>query len=90
MQGTRILTDPRVVDWMIRAAEKNRIPYQREVLLQEDADARMIQRVRAGIPSGCLSVPVRYMHSPSEMVDIRDVQNAIKLLTAVLRAPIGL
>jgi endoglucanase len=53
-------------------------------------DARAIQVVRAGVPSGCISVPVRYVHSPSEMVDFSDVQNAVKLLTAVLRTPVDL
>jgi endoglucanase len=75
---------------MIQAAEKNKIPYQREVLLMGDSAATQIQRTRAGVPSGCISVPVRYIHSPSEMVDTSDVQNAVKLLTAVLHTPVGL
>ena len=90
LQGIGMLADRRLVDWMIRAAENNKIPYQREIQFLEGSDARMIQRVRAGVPCGCISVPVRYIHSPSEMVDIKDVQNAIRLLTAVLRTPIGL
>jgi tetrahedral aminopeptidase len=53
-------------------------------------DAKAIQSVRAGVPSGCISIPVRYVHSPSEMVDEQDVLNTIKLLTAVLRTPIDL
>jgi endoglucanase len=84
------LSDPRVVQWMIRIAEKNKIPYQREVLLLGGTDARAIQLTRAGVPAGCISIPVRYVHSPSEMVDISDVQNSVKLLTALLRAPIDL
>jgi len=48
------------------------------------------QRMRAGVPAGSLSVPVRYVHSPSEMVDYSDVQNTIRLLTAVLRMPVVL
>lgn len=90
IQDVGMIADRRVVDWMIRAAEKNKIPYQREVLLIGGTDARAIQLTRAGVPSGCLSVPVRYVHSPSEMVDYSDIQNAIKLLTAVLRTPIDL
>lgn len=84
------LSDPRVVQWMIRTAEKNKIPYQREVLLFGGTDARAIQLTRAGVPSGCISIPVRYVHSPSEMVDVSDIQNSVKLLTALLRAPIDL
>jgi putative aminopeptidase FrvX len=84
------LSDPRVVQWMIQTSEKSKIPYQREVLLFGDTDARAIQMTRAGVPAGCLSIPTRYVHSPSEMVDYSDVQNSVKLLTAILRTPIDL
>ncbi|HLO30279.1 MAG TPA: M42 family metallopeptidase [Anaerolineales bacterium] len=90
IQDVSMIADPRVVQWMIRAAEKNKIPYQREVLLIGGTDARAIQLTRAGVPAGCISIPVRYVHSPSEMVDYSDVQNAVKLLTAILRTPIDL
>jgi endoglucanase len=82
------LSDPRVVQWMIHTAEKHNIPYQREVLLFGGTDARAIQLTRAGVPSACLSIATRYVHSPSEMVDYTDVQNSVKLLTALLRAPL--
>ncbi len=90
IQDAGMIADTRVVNWMIRAAEKNKIPYQREVLSVGSTDARMIQLARAGVPSGCISVPVRYIHSSSEMVDALDVQNAVKLLTAVLQTRIEL
>ena len=85
-----MLADPRIVNWMIRTAEKAKIPFQREVLEGGTTDARAMQVARAGIPSGCLSVPTRYVHSPSEMVDTADVQNSVKLLVALLSAPVGL
>ncbi len=85
-----MLADPRVVDWMIRTAEKAKLPYQREVLLGGTTDARAMQVARTGIPAGCISIPCRYVHSPSEMVDYNDVQNAVKLLTAMLGAPVEL
>ena len=90
IQDVGMIADPRVVQWMIRAAEKNKIPYQREVLLMGGTDARAIQMARAGVPAGCISVPVRYVHSPSEMVDLSDLENAVRLLTALLRTPIEL
>ena len=85
-----MIADPRVVQWMIRAAERNKIPYQREVLLVGGTDAQAIQKTRAGVPVGAISVPVRYVHSPSEMVDYSDIENTVKLLTAVLRTDITL
>lgn len=83
-----MLSDPRIIDWMTRTAERARIPYQREVLLRGTTDARAMQLVRGGIPVGCISIPCRYVHSPSEMVDLRDVENAVKLVVSLLQAPV--
>jgi endoglucanase len=85
-----MISDPRIVKWMIRAAERNRIPYQREVLLGGTTDARAMQLVRAGVPVGCVSIPCRYVHTASEMVDMRDVENAVKLVVALLHSPVNL
>jgi putative aminopeptidase FrvX len=85
-----MIADPRIVDWMIRTAEKAGIPYQREVLLAGTTDARSMQLARGGIPVGCVSIPCRYVHAPSEMVDYNDVQNAVKLIVALLSNPVDL
>lgn len=85
-----MLADPRIIAWMVSTAEKHKIPYQREVLLGGTTDARAMQLVRAGVPVGCISIPCRYVHSPSEMVDYNDVQNAIKLAATLLSNPVDL
>jgi len=90
VKDSGMLADPRLVQWMCSAAEKNHIPYQREVLEGGTTDARAIQLVRSGVPAGCLSIPCRYVHTPSEMVDYDDVQNAVKLLVALLSGPVVL
>ena len=79
-----MLADPRVVEWMIKTAEKAKIPYQREVLLVGSTDGRGIQISRAGVMTGALSIPCRYVHSASEMVDYNDLKNSVKLLSAML------
>jgi putative aminopeptidase FrvX len=79
-----MIVDPRIVDWMVTTAHKAKIPYQLEVLERGGTDARSIQLNRAGVPAGCLSIPCRYIHSPSEMVDLSDVENAVRLLVALL------
>jgi putative aminopeptidase FrvX len=84
-----MLADPHIVEWMCTTAEKRHIPYQREVLEGGTTDARAIQMARSGVPAGCLSIPCRYVHTPSEMVDYEDVQNSVKLLTALLSAPVN-
>ncbi len=83
-----MLSDPQVVQWMVRTAEKAGIPYQREVILGRTTDARAMQLSRSGVRVGCISIPCRYVHSPSEMVDINDIQNAVKLVSSLLRSPI--
>jgi endoglucanase len=85
-----MLSDPRLVRWMADTAEKAKIPYQMEVLETGTTDARAIQLSRAGVPSGCVSIPTRYIHSPSEMVDYKDVLNSTRLLTTLLSAPLQL
>jgi tetrahedral aminopeptidase len=90
VRDSGMLSDPRVVDWMVRTAEKAKIPYQLEVLEAGTTDARAIQTTRAGVPVGCLSIPTRYIHSPSEMVDFNDVQNSVRLMLALLSQPVKL
>lgn len=85
-----MLADPRIVNWMTRAAEKAGLPYQREILHGGTTDATAMQISRAGVPVGCISIPCRYVHSPSEMVDVNDVQNAVQLIVELLSNPVEL
>jgi endoglucanase len=73
---------------MEETAEKENIKTQREILLFGGTDARAMQISREGMPAGCLSIPSRYTHSPSEMVDMDDVNESIKLLAAMVSAEV--
>ncbi len=88
IRDSGMISDPRIVRWMTEIAESEKIPYQREVLLVGSTDARSMQLARAGMPVGCVSIPCRYVHAPSEMVDYNDVRNAVKLVTALLSKPV--
>lgn len=88
IRDSGMISDPRIVRWMTETAESEKIPYQREVLLAGSTDARSMQLARAGMPVGCVSIPCRYVHAPSEMVDYNDVKNAVKLVTALLSKPV--
>jgi len=88
IRDSGMLADPRIIDWMEKAAQNISIPHQREILDRGGTDARAIQISRSGAPAGCLSIPCRYIHSPSEMVDINDVHDAVKLLIELLSNPI--
>jgi endoglucanase len=80
-----MIAHPEVRDLLVKRAEEAGIPYQMEVLVGGTTDAAAMQLVHAGVPSGCISVPCRYVHSPSEMVDEGDVENSVKLLLEVLK-----
>jgi endoglucanase len=86
----RMLSDPRLVRLMTDTAEAAGIPYQYEVLTGGTTDASVMQLTRAGVIAGCVSIPSRYVHSPSEMVDYNDVQNSVALLLALLAGPIDI
>ncbi len=83
-----MLATPWVKEWMVTTAEAQGISYQLEVLVRGTTDARAIQTSKEGVPSGCLSIPCRYVHSPSETVSYDDVLNAVRLLTAMLSNPL--
>jgi putative aminopeptidase FrvX len=74
---------PRVFEMLAEVAEREDIPYTIEAsgrATHTDADA--IQISRAGIPAGLVSIPLRYMHSPVEMVDLADVEATVELMAA--------
>ncbi len=75
--------NPIVFKKLIKAAEENSIPFQLEGdPLPTGTDARAIQIARSGVATGLISIPLRYMHTPSEMVDLEDVERCIQLLVA--------
>lgn len=86
----RMLAHPGVKRLLVETAEAIGIPYQLEVLERGTTDATAIQVSREGVPAGCVSIPCRYVHTPSEMVDYDDVTNAVKLLVAMLEKPLKL
>jgi tetrahedral aminopeptidase len=79
-----MVAHPRVKAAMIEAAERADLPYQLEILTGGTTDAAAMQLVQSGVPSGCLSVPCRYVHTTSEMVSETDVEQGIELLVELL------
>ena len=82
-----MLAHPGLKRWMVEVAKKNKIPYQLEILTIGTTDATAMQLAREGSAAGALSIPCRHIHTPSEMVSYGDVQNAVKLLLALLASP---
>jgi putative aminopeptidase FrvX len=78
--------DPTVFELLHAAGEAEGIPFTMAASARytgTDADAFHLSR--GGIPSAVVSIPLRYMHSPVEMVQLDDVENAAKLIAAFAR-----
>ena len=86
-RGTNI--HPKVSQMLIEAAEAEGIPYTLSASgRRTGTDADAIHVSRGGVPTGLVSVPLRYMHSPVEVVQVDDIENTAKLLAAfAMRLP---
>jgi endoglucanase len=74
---------PKVVELLRAAAEENEIPFTVESLGRSTGtDADAIHIARSGIPTGLVSVPLRYMHSPVELGSLTDFGAAARLIAA--------
>ena len=77
-----MMPNRRVINHLRAAAEEAGIAYQDEILLAGSTDAAAMQQTRGGVLSGCISVPMRNIHSPCEMYSIADVENGARLMAA--------
>jgi len=79
--------NPRVFDLLVGTAEKHDIPYQIEGIPRgTGTDANAIQLTRAGVATGLVSIPLRYMHTPVETLAMRDVDHVIDLMVKFAEA----
>jgi putative aminopeptidase FrvX len=80
-----LITHPKVLRWLIDTASENKIEYQLETGLPGTTDAARICLTRQGIPSGTISVPARYIHSPVGLISLKDAENSAKLAAAAVQ-----
>ncbi|GHB89804.1 M20/M25/M40 family metallo-hydrolase [Cerasicoccus arenae] len=75
--------NPFIFERLIEVAVKNNIPHQVESEPRPTpTDARAIQMARGGVAASIISIPLRYMHTPSEVVDLMDIEHTVQLLVA--------
>ena len=85
MDGS-VICHPRMVKKLEEMAVARDIPCQMDVIRQGGTDAGSIHLTRSGVYTGGVSIPCRYMHSPVEMVDARDVEACARLVAAFAEA----
>lgn len=87
--GQGVIVPEKIVEWLKNTAKKNKIKYQLDVSKGGMTDAAIINLTRKGIPTGVVSIPSRYIHSPVELIGLEDLESTIKLIVeAVSKCPI--
>jgi len=85
-EGMGIVVSESVLEWMQDSAKKGKIPYQLSVLEGGTTDAAIINLTRQGIPSGGISIATRYIHSPVEVLSLKDIQSCAKLVVECVKS----
>ncbi|MFX1494763.1 MAG: M42 family metallopeptidase [Promethearchaeota archaeon] len=80
-----IICSPHINKRLIENAKFEKISYQIKKPMYGLTDAGMIQLTREGVPSSVVSVPCRYIHSPTSLLKLEDIANTIRLLEAFVR-----
>jgi putative aminopeptidase FrvX len=78
--GRGIIVPEPVLKWLKEAAESKNIPYQLEVGSGGTTDASAIHLTREGIPTGVISLPCRYIHTPVSVLSITDLEKSAELI----------
>lgn len=79
-----LLPDRRLVDSIIKIAEKNKIKHQIVAKNVGGTDATAIQLSKGGVRVSAISVPVRYIHGPNGIVKKSDIENTVSLVKAII------
>lgn len=75
----------KLAEFVKKCAEDANIPLQiSTVVYRSYTDADVMYSANLGVPTILLSIPLRYMHSPAEIVNMKDVENTIKLLAEII------
>jgi endoglucanase len=81
-----MVTAPQMLRLLQGVAESNGIPYGFKTQLGGGTDGGAIHKGNAGVPTGAISIPARYIHSPHAYLHRDDYINAVKLAQAALGA----
>ncbi len=85
-QGDGIIVSENVLRWLKQAAETNNIPYQLKVGAAGQTDASVIHLSREGIPTGVISTPSRYIHTPVTVMSMGDLEKSTQLIVKAVES----
>ena len=86
IMDSSVICDPKIVELLMDLAKAGNIAAQRDVIRSGGTDAGAIHQTRCGVRAGGISVPCRYVHTPTEMVDQNDISACAALVAAFAEA----
>ena len=81
-----VITHPTVLKTLTKVGKEKSIPFQFKKVPMGGTDAGAIHLTKAGVPSGVVAVPCRYIHGPASVTHIDDLRNTIALVTEFVKA----
>lgn len=84
IKDSSFLAHPYIKKFMTDTCTEHGIAHQFEVLERGGTDSGAIHLSGGGVMSGCISIPTRYIHSPCEMLDLQDLDAAVKLTVKLI------
>jgi tetrahedral aminopeptidase len=84
-----MVTSPRMLRFLQETARENQIPCQLKQPMFGGTNAGEIHLAAGGVLTGVLAVPCRYLHSPSSILDLNDLDSMIRLTLAALEGMMG-
>ena len=86
VMDSSVICHPEVVKALEQCAQDKGIAVQRDIIRAGGTDAGPIHVTRTGVRTGGISIPCRYIHTPTEMADLSDVQSCVDLAVAFAQA----
>ena len=86
VMDSSVICQPEVVKALEQCAQDKGIAVQRDIIRAGGTDAGPIHVTRTGVRTGGISIPCRYIHTPTEMADLSDVQSCVDLTVAFAQA----
>ena len=84
--GRGLIVNEKIKNLLVDTAKQNKIKYQIDVIEGGMTDGAIIYMNREGVPSGVLSIPSRYIHSPTGVFHIDDLDSAVELAVKAVEA----
>ncbi|AFK06238.1 peptidase family protein [Mesotoga prima MesG1.Ag.4.2] len=80
-----LVLDKKILDTIVETAKNNSIEFQYKSRIAGGTDAARLAKVMAGVPSGVISTPSRYIHSPTSVINVNDFLKVVELATILVK-----